>query len=303
MKMIRQIFVFVAIALGIAFLVFIPNDTNEGKSKTFASEEIAPVAQYQNPAPALLFKSGFEGVSLSAPQEGYQYLTGKDTETGFSWPLFILGSDFSGIHRVNDDNGKAISNRLERAQGPNGAITTTLYQEVSYDVQVTQTPYQINHIQQNPKELYISYWMKTDTVSLLGNDEWRALWEYKTKNYAENNGFRMIAYMAKDIQGKPFWLFQGDRNPQMPVWQVENYKIPLIMGKWFKLEFFLRWSDDSNGYASMKVNDQLIGEHYGPTTYNADPMDFIMLTQVYGNSHPMYQWVDDLQIWDGVPTP
>ena len=113
----------------------------------------------------------------------------------------------------------------------------------------------------------------------------------------------MIAYMAKDIQGKPFWLFQGDRNPQMPVWQVENYKIPLIMGKWFKLEFFLRWSDDSNGYASMKVNDQLIGEHYGPTTYNADPMDFIMLTQVYGNSHPMYQWVDDLQIWDGVPTP
>ncbi|RRQ47963.1 hypothetical protein DZC72_09465 [Maribacter algicola] len=302
MRMIKPFLVLVSIVMGCGGFLFISKDKKVGDSKKLLSEETT-LDQSRETPPTLLFKSGFEGVSISNPKDGYQYITGQDAITNFSWPIYILGSDFSGIHRVNDDNGKAIKNKLEKVQGPKGNITNTLYQEVTYDVQVTQTPYQINNIKQNPGELYVRYWMKTDTVSLLGTDEWRAIWEYKTKEYAENRGFRMIAYMAKDNQGKPFWLFQGDKNPQMPVWQVENYKIPLIRGEWFKLEFFLRWSDDSNGYASMKVNDQLIGEHHGPTTNNSDPMDFMMLTQVYGNSHPLYQWVDDLEIWDGNPTP
>ena len=51
----------------------------------------------------------------------------------------------------------------------------------------------------------------------------------------------------------------------------------------------------------MKVNGQLIAEHHGATTTNSDNLDFIILTQVYGNSHPMHQWVDDIEIWDGAP--
>ena len=300
MKMTKPFLVLISVFLGLGVILFFSKDKKERNSKTLLSEQTSST-QSQEPHPTLLFQSGFEGVSLSSSKEGYQYIRGKDIETGYSWPVYILGSDFSGIHRVNDDNGNAISNRLEKVQGPKGNITTTLYQEVGYDVQVTQTPYQINNIRKNPKELYISYWIKTDSLSLLGKDQWRAIWEYKTKGYAENNGFRMIAYMAKDIHGKPFWLFQGDKNPQVPIWQVENYNIPLIKGKWFKLEFFIKWSESQKGYACMKVNNQLIGEHYGPTTHNHQPMDFMMLTQVYGNSYPMYQWVDDLQIWNGNP--
>ncbi len=250
----------------------------------------------------LLFSSGFESDTyLNDIQHDYQVISGIDNETGFSWPIEILGSDFSGIHRINDDNGKAITNRLEKVDGPMGNTTTTLYQEVTYDVRVTQTPYQINNLKDNPKELSMSYWMKTDTLSLLGKDQWRAIWEYKTKQYAQNKGFRMIAFMTKDIHGRPLWIFQGDRNPQEPIWQVENYDIPLIKGEWFKVEFYIKWDVGEDGYASMKINDQLIGEHFGPTTYNNDPMDFIMLTQVYGNSFPMYQWIDDIEIWNGRP--
>ena len=29
----------------------------------------------------------------------------------------------------------------------------------------------------------MTYWMKTDDVSLKGKDIWRAIWEYKTENY------------------------------------------------------------------------------------------------------------------------
>tara|TARA_R110002051_G_scaffold64139_2_gene116776 strand:- start:25459 stop:26031 length:573 start_codon:yes stop_codon:yes gene_type:complete len=186
--------------------------------------------------------------------------------------------------------------------GPKGKETTTLFQRVNYDVQVTQTPYQINNIKKNPKELYMTYWMKTDAISLKGKDVWRAIWEYKTKNYASyKDGFRMIAFMATDIRGTPYWQFQGDIGPRQPVWRIENYDIPLITDAWFNVEYYLKWSDGEDGYAAMKVNGQLIGEHHGPTTSKADPLDFIMITQVYGNNYPMYQWVDDIEIWDGIP--
>ncbi len=255
-----------------------------------------------SPESQLLFRSGFEGNSyIDEIKNNYQVIMGTDTESGFRWPISILGSDFSGIHRIDDDDGEAIDNYIETVIGPEGNETSALFQRVNYDVKATQTPYQINNIKQNPKELYIRYWMKTDTLSLPGKDQWRAIWEYKTKQYAENRGFRMIAFMAKDIHGRPFWSFQGDKNPQEPIWQVENYDMPLIRGEWFKVEFYLKWSEGPDGYASMKVNGKLIGEHFGATTHNEDPMDFIMLTQVYGNSHPMYQWVDDIEIWSGIP--
>lgn len=276
--------------------------TTEDQETPAEPQEVTTTENETNQSVNLLFSSGFEGVSLGAPHDGYQYLSGSDTETGFSWPMRILGSNFSGIHRVNDDGGKAIENKIERTTGPRGTSTSTLFQEVKYDVQVTQTPYQINNIQENPKELYMSYWMKTDDTSVKGIDKWRAIWEYKTDKYATNkDGFRMIAFMATDYQGNPYWLFQGDTSPQNPVWQVANYDIPLIMGEWFKVEYYIKWSDGPDGYASMKVNDQLIGEHTGATTSKSDDMNFIMLTQVYGNSYPMHQWVDDIEIWDGLP--
>lgn len=250
----------------------------------------------------LLFSSGFEGIELGVPIKDYQYFKGTDSETGSTWPIKILGSGFSGIHNINDDDGKAINNDIVKIIGPKEHETSALFQRINYEVKVTQAPLQINEIKENPKELYMSYWMKTDETSIKGLDKWRAIWEYKTINYETNkDGFRMIAFMATDKDGKPFWCFQGDTSPQTPVWQVENYNIPLILNKWFKVEFYLKWGAKSNGYASMKINGKLIGEHYGATTSNSKDLDFIMLTQVYGNSYPMHQWVDDIEIWDGLP--
>ena len=111
----------------------------------------------------------------------------------------------------------------------------------------------------------------------------------------------MIAFMATDIRGTPYWQFQGDIGPRQPVWRIENYDIPLITDKWFKVEYYLKWSDGEEGYASMKVDGQLIGEHSGPTTFESNDLSFIILTQVYGNSYPMHQWIDDIEIWNGLP--
>jgi hypothetical protein len=255
--------------------------------------------------PQLLFKSGFdEGIFISDIEDNYQVIRGTDSETDFTWPISILGSNFGGIHRIQDDNGAAIDNYLENTTGPSGTETTALFQRVNYDIGVTQTPYQINSIKENPKALFMTYWMKTDDTSLQGPDKWRAIWEYKTKNYNENdqNGFRMIAFMATDNDGDLHWLFQGDRNPSEPIWQVRNKTVPVIRNEWFKVSYYLEWSTSSNGYAAMYINDELIAEHKGPTTTNSDAMDFIILTQVYGNTHPMHQWIDDIEIWNGIPS-
>ena len=280
----------------------VPTQEAENTGNTTAAPVASPPSTDGSISAKLLFKSGFDGISLSSPTDGYQYLQGIDSKTGYGWPIGILGSDFGGIHRVNDDGGPAIDNRIETVAGPSGSQSVALFQRVNYDVQVTQTPYQINNIKQNPKELYMSYWMKTDDTSVKGIDKWRAIWEYKTDNYASNkNGFRMIAFMGTDYEGKPYWLFQGDTSPQDPVWQKQNRTVPLLMNEWFKVEYHIKWSDGADGYASMRVNGHLIGEHYGATTSNSDDLDFIMLTQVYGNSYPMHQWVDDIEIWDGIP--
>ncbi len=274
-------------------------------------DPVTIIEPFEGSTGKLLFSSGFESDTyLSEPSSeleisnwpDYEIIRGTDASTGYSWPISILGSNFAGIHKVDDDGGAALSNDIETVIGHNGEETTALFQSVNYDIQFTQTPYQINNITENPEELYMSYRMKTDDTALVGPDKWRAIWEYKTDDYASYaNGFRMIALMVTDNQGTPHWVFQGDTSPTSPVWQVENYDVPVIMNAWFKVEYYIKWSDAADGYASMKVNGQLIAEHYGATTTNSDNLDFIILTQVYGNSHPMHQWVDDIEIWDGVP--
>jgi len=32
-----------------------------------------------------------------------------------------------------------------------------------------------------------------------------------------------------------------------------------------------------------------------------NPIDFILFTQLYSNSTPKYQWINDIKIWDSPP--
>ena len=193
------------------------------------------------------------------------------------------------------------------AQGTVGAIisddaTLEINAENIEQLQGILTSFpQINNIRENPDEMYITYWMKIDNTSLSGAHKWRALWEYKTKNYGSGGGFRMIAFIYTDNNGKAYWNFQGDRNPSNAVWEKPNFDIPVPRDEWFKVEYYFKWSEGSDGRAFMKVNGQLVGEHHGATTANSKDLDFIILTQVYGDSPSMHQWVDDIEIWDGLP--
>ncbi len=257
--------------------------------------------------PELLFKSGFEGgvyidTTVYPDNEDYRYIRGIDTETGFSWPVEILGSTNSGLHYISDDNHKAVFAELQRVIGHNGDTTTALFQKENYQfLDDTQCPYEILNIKEGTKDLYIKFWIKMDSASLVKPNMWRAIFEYKTKDYARDKGFRLIAFIYTDDDGVPYWHWQGDRDPEHPVWEIDNKTIPVPLNKWFKTEFYWHWSEGEDGRALWKVNGQIIGDHYGPTTRNSKPIDFIILTQIYGDANPKYQWVDDIEIWSGIP--
>ncbi len=257
-------------------------------------------------SPTLLFKSGFEsGVYIDSAimpnNEDYRFLRGTDAETGFSWPIDILGASESGIHYIADDNQQAVYSELQTVIGHNGNTTKALFQKENYQIPgYTQCPYEILNITEGRTDLYIKYWMKIDS-NTMSADSWRVLFEYKTKDYALGTGFRLISYIYKDATGNPYWHWQGDADPQNPVWEIDNRNIPVPRDEWFKVEYFWHWSEGNNGRALWKVNDQIVGEHFGATTRNSKPIDFIILTQIYGDSNPKHQWIDDIEIWDTIP--
>ncbi len=257
--------------------------------------------------PKLLFKSGFEdGVYLEKPNDNtpigrYQLIKGTDSEPGFSWPINVLGANTGGLHFIDDDNFQALENEIQTVIGHNGDSTKALYNIEHYDMGITQCPYEILDITEGTKDLYIKYWIKMDSASLFQPDMWRTFFEYKTKDYGDNEGFRLIAFIYSDDDGIPYWHWQGDKDPQNSIWEIDNRTVPVPINKWFLTEFYWHWSEGDDGRALWKINGQIIGDHYGPTTRNSKPINFIILTQIYGDANPKYQWIDDIEIWDGIP--
>jgi hypothetical protein len=261
-----------------------------------------PQLVIQDNTPQLLFSSGFEGGVKLGPFDGYyQYILGTDSETGYSWPIDILGSSGSGLHLIDHDNGAALENEIQTVTGHDGSPTKALYNIQHYGDGVTQSPYEILDMTEGTKDVYIRYWIKMDSASLTVPNMWRTFFEYKTKDYAKRTGFRLIAFIYTDNDGAPFWVWQGDKHHSEPIWEFENKSVPVPLNEWFLTEFYWHWSDGDDGRALWKVNGQVIKDHYGPTTQNSKPVDFIMMTQIYGNANPKHQWIDDIEIWDGIP--
>ncbi len=252
----------------------------------------------------LLFKSGFEGqVVLGTQIDDLQPIEGTDTETGFTWPISILGSNEAGLHYIDDDNHQNVGSEIVTVVGHNGNDTKVLYSFQNREVAggATQNPYEILNITEGREDLYIKYWIKIDSSSMNQIDKWRTFFEWKTKDYASGDGFRLISFIYTDLQGNPYWHWQGDANPQNAVWEIDNKNVPVPLDEWFSTEFFWHWSEGNDGRALWKVNGEVVGDHAGPTTRNSKPIDFIMLTQIYGDSNPKKQWIDDIEIWDGIP--
>lgn len=253
----------------------------------------------------LLFASGFEGeVTLANPSQGYQRLNGVG-DSGYEWNETLnglWGSSNNGIHLIND---AGIDNELQTVLGHTGENTEALYQEIAFSngSPRAQTPYQINNIENDPDEYYISYWIKIDDTSLDEDDQWRIIWQYKTDRFDYEHpdpGYRIGIYIYTDEDG-PYWHVKGDdQNPDY--WSVSDRDTPVPRDEWFKVEVYSKISAGNDGRFWAKINGVEIASQDGPNLGSEDDsMKFMMLWQLYGNSTPAHQWIDDVEIWDGYP--
>jgi len=143
---------------------------------------------------------------------------------------------------------------------------------------IGQCPYTIDNLTDGTSDLYIRFWItiNADYVENIdGRGGWRTFFEWKTEEYASGDGFRFISYICLDESSNPpYWHWQGDANPSSPLWEIDNREVPVPIGQWFLTEFYWHWSEGPDGRALWKVNNQVISDHFGPTTRNSHPNDF-----------------------------
>jgi hypothetical protein len=253
----------------------------------------------------LLFSSGFEGdLALTPPRDGWQDIEGTDSETGATWPARIWG----GTTRIQVLTGHGspsgvIGNSIETVIGHRGLPTRALRLEVLRRTSgATQSPLLLLPTQE-PGEFYISMWVRLppDIGRLLGPGGWAAI----NPAWKTRGDFRVGTAVEVAADGTPYWRMRWDTDangsvPIQVIWERTNHRVPVPQGEWFRLEFFTH-RGGMNGRAWLKVNGQSLFDHTGRNigVRNA-PIDRIFLGTSYG-SKPFPVWIDDVQIWDGVP--
>lgn len=125
----------------------------------------------------LLFRSNLgSGISLSplynfSTYGALQSINGTDKETGYTWPVSALGSDYSGVQLITVDPitsstiGNYITNQITPVTGPKGNLINELSQQVkikpvgtggSQAPLLISRPWKIGDV----NDLYITYWFK-----------------------------------------------------------------------------------------------------------------------------------------------
>ncbi len=264
-------------------------------------------------AAELLFKSSFNGSLLSEPYECqtscWQDIKGSDALTDHNWaPQIWRGTGKLQLLADTPVTPNTVSNyvfnEIQRVRGPRGQQTSVLYSEMrKRGSSATQNPYLLTPSTSTLQgDLYVSYWIKLqpDLLKKLGPNNWWVLFEWKT-----NAQHRLITYILVDRLNRPYWHLKTDDlsdGPAKSFWEISNRTAPVPVGEWFKFEFFWHRSSQRDGRAWQAINGQVVFDRFGSLLGGNDPIDRIMVTQVYsGGSLPLYQWVEDIEIWDGFP--
>lgn len=269
----------------------------------------------------------------------WQDIDGEDERTRFRWPpklldgggRFLLLTDPAVITPGSIE--RFMVNRVDTVDGPDGKPTRALYQEITRNHNGTRpmgtSPTQ-NEFQFLPRadfrELYVSYWMKLqpDLVSRMTNvpdapgvrdgGTWRGIFAFKTGGQrpdgepADNGDYRIEVYVLTYGSDRPYWGVTADNNaggnaPAANKWSVENRSVPVPLDRWFRFEIHWRRSGGDDGRVWVAIDGRTIAEHDGPNLgARRMPVNRIIAPLLYaGGTMPIYQWVDDLEVWSGMP--
>jgi hypothetical protein len=268
----------------------------------------------------------------------WQRIEGTDATSGFTWPprlaagagRFLLLTD--PVQVTAASIGHYTVNRLETVLGPQNRPTRALYQEISHNINgagpmgssAAQDEFQLLP-RTEVRELYMSFRMKLQPDLVAGmsglpdgpgvrqGGTWRGLLAIKTGHHnaeapLDDGDYRVEAYVSTYGGGPPYWAILGDNNagggaPQTNTWQVINRAMPVPVGTWFRIEFYWLRSAGQDGRVWMAVDGQVIADRRGANLGAWQlPVNRIIAPLLYGGGRmPLYQWVDDLEVWSGMP--
>jgi hypothetical protein len=281
---------------------------------------VVPAGTGPTPPPGLLFRSGFEGTTaIDAPHDCYnngcwQRIIG--TDNGFTWPPQIFGGAHDAAFQARSGGGDPtpstlssyVLNEIRPGAGRNGS--RALYTEIRADGgSFAQDPYILMPSGEPPNSsLYLSYWIRLqpDMASLMTHHgAWRVLFEWKTAG-----DYRVSLNIRRPNTSSPlrFEVWADNVANQSPFNQIDYWRVPSAMavpiGDWFKVEVFWRRSSGSGARTWVAINGQTIADCPNPNVgVNGAPIDRLMAMQLYSDPiYPIYQWVDDFQVWSGFPS-
>ena len=269
---------------------------------------------------------------LSAPSDCYgtgcwQNITGVDPSTGFAWPPNIWGGGRTRFQMLADASvdaktiGNYMVNQIQTVTGHDGNPTRALYSEIKKSGccgtqpqggRPTQNPFMIQPVGET-SDLYIRYWIKLqpDLLQLMNppNPNWRVLFEWKTGTLGDDGDYRVLVELVTWGPGGPLsWYIVGDNvasrsQTRQIYWEKYTTTTTQTLRDWMKFEAFWHRSRGNDGRVWMAINGRVIVNRYGPNMgINNAPINRIMVSLLYSSSaYPIYQWVDDVQIWDGFP--
>ena len=119
---------------------------------------------------------------------------------------------------------------------------------------------------------------------------------------------RVIASLVTwGLDGPLSWYVAGDNvgssagagSGRRIYWEKYTVTTAQTLTDWMKFEVFWHRSSGPDGRVWMAVNGQVIVDMPGPNKISA-PINRIMLSTLYSSTNPIFQWIDDVEIWDGV---
>ncbi len=268
----------------------------------------------------LLFKSGFEGNVAVTPYGNNRHtLTGTDEETNFSWDTDLPAEKAQFLYLTGDKSPDSfVKNRIEQVIGPDGNLTDALYMEVTKDYggddAITRNEFQL-FPSSDLNQAYIRYSMKLQENYLdawPNKDAWRVFMEWKEPNVDNSGGtnnYRFNTLISADRE-QIHWSAQTQQvQPnRITEWTADNKQVSVPIDEWFDVEVFWRKGDENEGRLWFAVNGQEVFDYQGRTEHKDRPQDleFWSIFKLYTGldslkNGPVYQWIDDVEIWSDFP--
>ena len=288
--------------------------------------------QGQQPA-TLLFKSGFENNTslnvLTGPppagspagtSDAYQYFSGSDASTGFSWPMNLWGTNpiATGLHLITyptggQDINNFMTNSIVSITGHTGAQTKALQMKIlnpnSANGCCAQDTFQMANFTAPPAALYQRFWMRLNPEAQSQAQAnpgtfWRAIWEIKTVD-----DVRITTLMTANGWTASCDTNTGSGKYNQTFWTASNTTVPIPWDQWFLVEVYVNRTHNSTARYYMAINGQTLFDIHGDANhvfYGPDNqgLNLLLMSNLYGDSsilNPAYQWIDDLELWDQSP--